>query len=73
MAVRQNIKMLAPHFPPSLVPRFVDQQVRDSRASFRKPSSSPVSRCDVAVPPQCLEHACMQMQAREEIKALLSC
>eukprot|EP00918_Siedleckia_nematoides_P072960 GHVU01159278.1.p1 GENE.GHVU01159278.1~~GHVU01159278.1.p1 ORF type:complete len:353 (+),score=34.57 GHVU01159278.1:203-1261(+) len=27
VAVRQNIKMLAPHFPASLVPRFIDQQL----------------------------------------------
>jgi hypothetical protein len=44
VAVRQNIKMLAPHFPPFLVPRFVDQQVRDSvRAALAQlsPSSRP--------------------------------
>jgi hypothetical protein len=33
VAVRQNIKMLAPHFPASLVPRFIDQQVLCSKGA----------------------------------------
>jgi hypothetical protein len=75
VAVRQNIKMLAPHFPPSLVPRFVDQQVRDSYASFpascasiRKPWPSPLSRrCLVSALPCC--RACSVLRTRVRANA----